>query len=257
MKKLKHPIRAIREPFGTAGLIIAMIALVAALGGTALAAAKLNSTQKKEVEKIAKKYAGKPGGPGANGTNGAPGAKGDAGTAGSGGANGTSVIGKAITGSPCPAGVAGVEYTSASGVNTVCNGKNGTTGFTETLPSGKTETGAWSTAVFYGSGTPVGDTALSFTIPLETPLDEGHVHFFEAGEVPSAGSGCFGGTPEEPTAEPGNLCVYTAVGLEVLSATINDAGSNVPGAARSGAALVIVFNSSSTSATGTWAVTAP
>src|SRR5262249_46017666 len=57
----------IREPFGTAGLVVACVALIAALGGTALAAAKLNSTQKKEVEKIAKKFAGKPGAPGAAG----------------------------------------------------------------------------------------------------------------------------------------------------------------------------------------------
>src|SRR5690349_24138099 len=80
MNRLRHPVRAIREPFGTAGLIVACVALIAALGGTALAAAKLNSTQKKEVEKIAKKYAGKPG---------APGAQGSAGPAGNDGSNGT------------------------------------------------------------------------------------------------------------------------------------------------------------------------
>ena len=59
-------IERIHQKLGTAGFVIAIVALIAALGGTALAAAKLNGTQKKEVEKIAKKYAGKPGaaGPG-------------------------------------------------------------------------------------------------------------------------------------------------------------------------------------------------
>ncbi len=115
MKRLlRHPITSIREPFGTAGLIIACVALVAALGGTAFAAAKLNSTQKKEVEKIAKKYAGKPGAPGAagtagtNGTNGkdgAPGAQGIQGVAGTDGTNGSNasfeyLFNSATTGDP-------------------------------------------------------------------------------------------------------------------------------------------------------------
>ena len=39
MKSFRHPVRAIREPFGTAGLIIAVVALVAAVGGNAFAAA--------------------------------------------------------------------------------------------------------------------------------------------------------------------------------------------------------------------------
>ena len=65
MKRLRHPIRAIREPFGTAGLIVACVALVLALTGAAFAAAGLTGKQKKEVEKIAKKYAGKPGAAGA------------------------------------------------------------------------------------------------------------------------------------------------------------------------------------------------
>ena len=48
---IRHPIRAAREPFGKAGLIVAIVALVAAIGGTALAASGLNSKQKKEVDK--------------------------------------------------------------------------------------------------------------------------------------------------------------------------------------------------------------
>src|SRR4051812_37822953 len=87
--------RRYKERFGTVGVALGVIALILALGGTALAASgALTGKQKKEVEKIAKKYAGKPGAPGApgtagtngtNGTNGkdgAPGAKGGDGTDG-------------------------------------------------------------------------------------------------------------------------------------------------------------------------------
>jgi hypothetical protein len=168
MKRLRHPVRAIREPFGTAGLIVAMVALVAALGGTALAAkGALTGKQKKEVEKIAKKFAGPagPAGPtgpaGANGTNGAkgetgapgapgtPGSPGAAGTPGDPGESpkGTPFTGAAEpTGNPCNA-AGGVEYEveSTEESHTVCNGKEGspwTAG--GTLPKGSTETGIWS-----------------------------------------------------------------------------------------------------------------
>ncbi|MFL5898533.1 MAG: hypothetical protein ACJ76D_08740 [Solirubrobacterales bacterium] len=73
MKPLRHPIRGIREPFGTAGLIIACVPPVLALTGAAFAAGKPTSKQKKEVEKIAKKFAGKPGAPGETGPAGANG----------------------------------------------------------------------------------------------------------------------------------------------------------------------------------------
>ena len=119
MKRLRHPVRAIREPFGTAGLVIACVALIAALGGTAFAAAKLTSTQKKEVEKIAKKFANKPGAPGA------PGANGKDGTNGASGANGESVV-LAAAGS---CGTPGGTKLTVGGVSKeVCNGEDGTPG---------------------------------------------------------------------------------------------------------------------------------
>ncbi len=68
------------------GVVIAVIALIFALAGTAFAAAKLNGTQKKEVKKIAKKYAGKRGKTGPAGANGAPGAQGPGGPRGPAGA---------------------------------------------------------------------------------------------------------------------------------------------------------------------------
>ncbi len=175
MKRLRHPVRAIREPFGTAGLVVACVALIAALGGTALAAAKLNSTQKKEVEKIAKKFAGKPGAPGApgavgpqgspgangkdglNGTNGTDGKDGENGTDGSPGAPGAP--GKSVesfpvlTGATECGGNGGAIYEiegEPSTAQEICNGKEGEDGeegspWTKlgTLPPGATETGTW------------------------------------------------------------------------------------------------------------------
>jgi hypothetical protein len=61
MNRLKHPVRGIREPFGKAGTVIGIVALVFAMVGGAFAAGTLTAKQKKEVEKIAKKYAGKSG----------------------------------------------------------------------------------------------------------------------------------------------------------------------------------------------------
>ena len=121
--RLRHPIRSLKEPFGKAGLTVAILALVLAMVGGAYAAGALSGKQKKEVEKIAKKYAGKTGSAGSQGPAGPAGAKGDTGTNGKDGTNGTN-------------GTNGKEGPEGK------QGKDGTTGFTETLPKGKTETGS-------------------------------------------------------------------------------------------------------------------
>jgi hypothetical protein len=257
MKRLRHPIQAIREPFGTAGLIFAMIALVAALGGTALAAAKLNSTQKKEVEKIAKKFAGKPGVPGANGN---PGAKGDAGAAGSNGANGANGVGvttSAASRAECPSG--GIKVSSAGPTTKVCNG---TTGFTETLPANRTETGSWSIGE-EAVGTKL--VPISFAIPLSEGLqneeecgEAGHeaclVNFVEEGEA--APAGCTGGSAAEPSAEPGNLCIYVTEQSHLAIGLIKDPASGAVFAAGATGALIVAVFGEPGLAFGTWAVTA-
>lgn len=205
MKLLKHPVRSIREPFGTAGLLVAILALVLATTGAALAAGALTGKQKKEVTKIAKKYAGKPGAPGATGPagpvgpagpKGDTGAKGDKGDQGEKGAKGDK-------GEP---------------------GEDGETGFTSTLPAGETETGTWAFT------TPAPENPIkvpiSFSIPLAAPLDGDHVHLVNADgssevvlneetseleNVTPTGCGVAltpAGTVEAPKAAPGNLCVY-------------------------------------------------
>lgn len=134
MKRLRHPIRAIREPFGTAGLVVACVALIAALGGTAFAAAKLNSTQKKEVEKIAKKYAGKPGATGAAGANGTNGTNGAPGAAGAAGKNGEGVTVASASVGECANG--GTKFSNASGSGKACNGAPGAPGAAGESPEG-------------------------------------------------------------------------------------------------------------------------
>ena len=75
----------IHHKLGTAGLVIAIMALILALGGAAYAALPgLNAKQKKEVKKIAKKLVA----PGVQGPAGPAGVKGDTGVKGDNGANG-------------------------------------------------------------------------------------------------------------------------------------------------------------------------
>lgn len=273
MKRLRHPVRAIREPFGTAGLIVAIVALIAAVGGTAFAAAKLNSTQKKEVGKIAKKEAEKyansnPGAPGA------PGAKGDAGAPGANGSNGapgTSATTATFAGVKGSCTEGGIEVKSASPTVNVCNGKKGAdglTGFTKTLPSGETETGTWTIAqaATLSMGT---FASVSFSIPLAAPIAEGSAFGFnqkDTEEEKFGTSGCTG-TVAKPTAPKGKLCVYTAFEsfehasggfIEPRSFEGGFGAASVSGALLSGAFLEgTTAEPAHVESWGTWAVTAP
>lgn len=253
--------QSIHQKLGTAGFIISIVALVAALGGGAYAASGgLNGKQKKEVEKIAKKYAGKPGkngAAGATGPAGTAGAKGDAGGAGaSGGPGSPGAIGKSVT-----VGTATVGECSAGGATVQVEGEastkkhvcNGVSGFTETLPAGKTETGT------YGGAAPAAAvTPISFNIPLAIAPTGAHyidlVGEEHTGQEPAhAPTHCLG-TVEEPTAPPGEVCLYGVV--EQSAGWTGFAG--FPEVHKSG--VVALFSASEPSAsafvTGTWAVTA-
>jgi hypothetical protein len=181
-------IHRIHEKLGTAGFLIAIVALVAALSGTALAAkGALTGKQKKEVQKIAQKYAGKPGAAGAVGLTGP---KGDTGAQGPQGKEG-------------PKGQQGIQ------------GAPGATGFTETLPPGKSEVGTWSEAL---PPTPT-DASLYFaTVSFPIPLPKsGKAFSFTAEQVEleefgqNAGAKC--------TVEPGEPnCVDTGCRWELNEA---------------------------------------
>jgi hypothetical protein len=215
MSRLKHPIRSLREPFGKAGLTVAILALVMALVGGAYAAGGLTKSQEKQVTKIAKKYAGKPGAAGATGPAGTPGTNGANGSPGKNGTNGKN----GEEGSPWTAG--------------------------GTLPKGSTETGTWSISGLYKEGE-IATFPISFPIPLPAALGETAVHFVGPGETSPAGCP---GSSQDPTAAEGNLCVYQHLdgtelgtgGLQVIpgvTPTLNLSQGVGQGASPTGAWLV-------------------
>lgn len=244
--KLRHPVNSIREPFGTAGLIVAVIALVFALAGGAIAAAVgLNGKQKKEVTAIAKKFAGTPGAAGANGAAGSQGPhglpgpegpqgpegpegleglQGPKGINGTNGTNGKSVIAVAETpGANCKEGGASFEVEGSGTKHFACNGF----GAAAILPSGVTETGTWAASgsrqkittevegvkeeVFVGASGVI--VPITFPIPLAGPLEQSHAHFVTVNKVETetVPADCtvngVEGSVENPLAAIG-LCVY-------------------------------------------------
>jgi hypothetical protein len=272
MKLLRHPIRSVREPFGLAGVIVACVALVAALGGGAYAASGgLSGKQKKEVEKIAKSVS-KPGKTGPTGPGGANGAKGDNGATGAAGAAGVGTEGKeGKEGKPGKNGTSVEAVPVATGKTEcagnggaviepegieICNGSPWNTG----LPAGKTETGTWtaglSTVENFRLLSPV-----SFAIPLASGATYS-VQFINVNnkiEHESAEGGtstvCTG-TADAPTAAPGTLCVYekNRTGPEGSGHGLTfeqQSMSNVAGA------VLTFFSEPEGFAFGTWAVTAP
>ncbi|HET9153908.1 MAG TPA: hypothetical protein VFN85_07310 [Solirubrobacterales bacterium] len=172
----------IHQKLGTAGFVIAIVALIVALGGAAYAALPgLNSKEKKEVKKIAKKEVKKitkslvkTGAPGPAGP---AGAKGDAGVKGDTGATG----GTGAEGPQGPEGPPGPTKT--------------------TLPPGKTESGLWQFQT-NGSSLGVGIMAIDFPLRVEsTPTSE----FMPVGAPPNKNCP---GNGEEPQAARGYLCIY-------------------------------------------------
>ncbi len=256
-----------REPFGKAGLTVAILALVFAMVGGAWAAAGLNSKQKKEVKSIAKSFQGT----GPAGAAGPAGAKGDNGANGSSGAKGD----KGDTGDTGKQGIQGKE------------GSPWTAG--GTLPSKATETGTF--VISEGGGEAAAE--ISFPIPLASSLGASKVHVITADgskevllnesslaneEVAPTGCGSAlspAGTVENPKAAAGNLCVYLGGGINLAtsvstgsnlimlpSVTCSSLGclpelggpANGNGAAVSGARVEL---SGALHASGTYAVTAP
>jgi hypothetical protein len=227
------------------------IGLVFAMSGGAYAAGKYLITSTKQISP--KVLAQLKGAKGAKGAVGAAGATGPAGPQGPAGAPGV----KGETGTQ---GVPGGEGKPGKDGE---NGKEGspwTAG--GTLPSKKTEKGAWNLSV----GAEVNPlTSISFAIPLAAPISEGNVFYVGAeGKAPECP-----GSAEEPKAAAGDLCIYQVFVTDVeeenslATATILDpSGGFFPqkkGAGTTGALLKLnALNGTVTPlAWGTWAVTAP
>jgi hypothetical protein len=217
--------KKLTEPFGKAGLTVAILALVVAMAGGAYAAGGLTKAQEKQVTKIAKKYAGKPGAPGATGPAGAAGGPGAAGKTG----------GLGPEGPEGPEGKEGAPWTAGG-----------------TLPSGRTLKGVWNADQTTVSPFTELHTAVSFALPLAAEPTQ---HFIKVNEAPPAG--CDGGEVLKPTAKPGNLCVYASaeaggssfLGFSAQGSEESLIGFTVNGVSVAPAGEAANFN-------GTWAATA-
>jgi hypothetical protein len=249
--------------------------VVALAGGAYAASGALTSKQKKEVTKIAKKYAGKPGATGPAGPAGPQGPKGDTGAAGGKGADGVSVTStesnSTIDGSHCT-GVGGSKFTSASGVTYACNGKEGVqgvqgpagptcnedTGLCE-LPEEATMTGVW---VLPGYAPGTYQVPISF--PFTNPGTLAPTDIVVVNQGAETGAGDCPGSVAEPTAAPGKLCIYTEFEATHKNAEETEDLPNqsffvkapIAGGHVGADLLMIVFGPQPGSARGSWAFTA-
>jgi hypothetical protein len=254
--------------------------------------------KKAKAKAPARGPAGPAGKNGTNGTNGAPGATGPAGATGPGGPqgpagtgtqgekglqgepgkNGESVTSKAFTGKKEKCEEGGSEFTAAEGKKSyACSGEKGVIHPGETLPPEASEYGTW--AVAGASSQVYVRASFSFTVPLAAPLVGEEelcelgtgcpVHFINSGgdEVTeSAGAlpkpAACNGTAEDPTAAPGNFCVYEDEGDSLGTNSskihaIHSGGAGLPSVGTTGAVEVFVVEGSAADAWGSWAVTAP
>jgi Collagen triple helix repeat (20 copies) len=237
--------------------VVMTLALVFAMSGGAYAAKHYLITSTKQISpKVLKQLEGKTGLGGPKGAAGPAGPAGPAGAAGEKGPGGPE-------GKQGPAGPKGETGTTGQA------GPTGQTGFTDTLPSGKTEKGAWS---FSTSNEGLVITAVSFGIPLAKVLSASAVHYVgPEGKVTACP-----GTAAEPKAEPGNLCVYqgAVLGVQIepsterANVTIFTPGaslvqlltetSKVQGASTNGAGIQLTpVAKEDHIGWGAWAVTAP
>lgn len=250
----------LREPFGTAGLVVAVIALVLALGGGAWALSASVSSGKHRHAAEAKRHGNPLRGPrGARGSRGLQGPEGPEGPEGPPGINGRNgTDGKAgipgADGLPAPGVLSGEEpegenceqggywFEAEEGGerNYVCNGAGGSGGGgggvqTELAP-GETESGVWS---FEGRNGSIPWVTINF--PFRLP--EGTKGSFNSEHCP--------GTSAEPEPEPGYWCLYTAN-------SANSFITGVPVSSQSGVILEFALSDESEPgfAYGTWAATA-
>lgn len=251
---------------GTAGFIISIVALIAALSGGAYAASgALTGKQKKEVEKIARSVSkpGKPGPTGPTGPTGAPGAKGENGSNGTNGTNGTNGKSvKLVNEEPelCP-NEEGFSYEieGTSDLNEICSATGGAAAaLPATLALGETETGTWATDFF----TSASFTSISFPVRLSAEIDETHVKVVKEGGTPPAECNDGVAPPpsvEHPEAKPGYLCLFVeAFAADASESTVEifSPSGGGAGAGATGALLKIEDEAGANNrGFGTWAVT--
>jgi hypothetical protein len=122
------------------------------------------------------------------------------------------------------------------------------------LPSGKTETGAWSWYDTFQAG---GTVYVGVTLPFPAPvaLSDATVNFAPSGLASDDDATC-AGTAETPTAPPGRVCIYVDTGTSSPSAIAGNAIGN-PGPSKVGFEVASENGGDNGFADGTWAYTAP
>lgn len=124
----------------------------------------------------------------------------------------------------------------------------------DALPSGKTETGAWS--IFDGSASADMYEGVTLPFPARAPLSDATVNFqANSNNIASDDDSTCTGTAQTPTAPPGKVCIYLAHGSANAGALSGKAIGN-PGPSNAG--FVVYSTVADTDiAAGTWAYTAP
>jgi Collagen triple helix repeat (20 copies) len=220
----------VRKYFTFANIAMTL-ALVFAMSGGAYAAHRFIITSVKQISpKVLKALQGKPGPAGASGPAGPQGPAGAKGENGVNGKDGTSgAPGESVTAKEVSTKVktcaeqGGSEFKVGSTTTLACNGR---TGFTETLPSGKTEQGDWSLSEHVSATGLAGIvvSAVSFSIPLEAAPTPHYVRanglepiINSSSEYEEVAPAECPGLAAEPRANPGNLCVYAKSEENTLS----------------------------------------
>jgi hypothetical protein len=198
--------------------VVATFALVFAMSGGAYAASKYLITSTKQIKpSVLKQFQGKAG---------AKGAQGPAGPAGLAGAVGA-------VGPQGPAGKEGASGKDGAPGEPGAKGEKGEPGpLVEVLPSGKTLRGEWN---LVGPSGGLAATQVTFQFPLkEAPAAHyvtvnGQERIFNgtSGKAEEVTSSHCTGSVENPTAAPGNLCVYANEEQNTLT-TVPDSSAVLP-----------------------------
>jgi len=244
----------LRNRFGIPG-VISVIALVFAMLGGAYAANNSSGGGKATASAKAKK--GPRGPKGATGPAGPAGPVGPAGPAGANGKDGAngSAGAQGPAGPAGPAGATGATgATGPIGPTGPSGSGGGGGGWSDTLPAGKTETGAFSAR---GLGSP-GPEPTVFPISWSIPLTTADAAAITQHLTDADGDATCTGSSSNPTAPPGTICLYVIEEHNMNAVEVWRTGLEGPGVSTGGAFIFLEFATQTSDFTeGAFAITAP